>query len=145
MLRPPRPARKTQHGRILLNSLYCRNASMLLRGPWVPREVCLYTLQHRERLHGPLGLVSLPAPNLHTRSGGVGARLGLTPELILFRTRAYLAPSTILELASYNKLQLKQPFQETFQERKRTCPQHRVQSQVIIIKEGKLQPFPKFI
>ena len=42
--RLPRPARKTQHGRILLNSFYCRNASMLLRGPQEPREVCLYTL-----------------------------------------------------------------------------------------------------
>ena len=44
VLRPPRPARKTQHGWILLNSLYCRNASMLLRGPREPREVCLYAL-----------------------------------------------------------------------------------------------------
>jgi hypothetical protein len=26
VLCPPRPARKTQHGQILLNSLYCRNA-----------------------------------------------------------------------------------------------------------------------
>jgi hypothetical protein len=44
VLRPPRPVRKTQHGRILLNSLYYRNTLMLLRGPWEPREVCLYTL-----------------------------------------------------------------------------------------------------
>jgi hypothetical protein len=29
---------------ILLNSLYCRNASMLLRGPREPTEVCLYAL-----------------------------------------------------------------------------------------------------
>jgi hypothetical protein len=65
MLCPPQPARKTQHGWILLNSLYCRNTSMLLRGPWEPREVCLYAPQHRRRLRGPLGLVSLPAPNLH--------------------------------------------------------------------------------
>ena len=43
LLCPPRPARKTQHGQILLNSLYCRNTSMLLRGSRVPREVCLYT------------------------------------------------------------------------------------------------------
>ena len=35
--------RKTQQGRILLNSLYCRNTSMLLQGPREPREVCLYT------------------------------------------------------------------------------------------------------
>jgi hypothetical protein len=35
-LRPPRLARKTQHGRILLNSLYCRNTSMLLRDPGNP-------------------------------------------------------------------------------------------------------------
>ena len=45
LLRPPRPARKTQHGWILLNSLYCRNASMLLRGPREPTEVCLYALR----------------------------------------------------------------------------------------------------
>jgi hypothetical protein len=32
VLRPPQPARKTQHGWILLNSLYCRNTSMLLWG-----------------------------------------------------------------------------------------------------------------
>jgi hypothetical protein len=38
------PARTTQHGRILLNSLYCRNTSMLLRGPREPRAVCLYIL-----------------------------------------------------------------------------------------------------
>jgi hypothetical protein len=39
-----RPAITTQQGQILLNSLYFRNASMLLRGPQAPREVCLYTL-----------------------------------------------------------------------------------------------------
>jgi hypothetical protein len=39
-----RPARMTQHGEILPNSLYCRNASMLLWGPREPREVCLNTL-----------------------------------------------------------------------------------------------------
>ena len=76
MLCPPRPARKTQHCRILLNSLYCRNASMLLRGPQAPREVCLYAPQHRRRLRGPLELVSLPAPNLHAP-----AREGLAPDL----------------------------------------------------------------
>jgi hypothetical protein len=38
------PARMAQHGRILLSSLYCRTASMLLRGPREPREVCLYAL-----------------------------------------------------------------------------------------------------
>ena len=36
VLRPPRPARKTQHGWILLNSLYCRNAFMLLPEPPPP-------------------------------------------------------------------------------------------------------------
>lgn len=30
--RPPRPARKTQHGWILLNSLYCRTPSLLIQG-----------------------------------------------------------------------------------------------------------------
>lgn len=60
--------------RILLNSLYCRNASMLLQGPWAPREPCLYAPQHGRRLRGPLGLVSLPAPNLHAP-----AREGLAP------------------------------------------------------------------
>jgi hypothetical protein len=59
--RPPPPARSDSS-----QQLYCRIASsMLLREPWAPREVCLYTLQHRERLCGPLGLVSLPAFNLH--------------------------------------------------------------------------------
>ena len=48
---------------------------MLLLGLWAPREVCLYTLQHRERLCGPLGLVSLPAPNLHAP-----AQEGLAPD-----------------------------------------------------------------
>jgi hypothetical protein len=38
---------------------------MLLRGPWEPREICLYAPQHRERLRVLLGLVSLQAPNLH--------------------------------------------------------------------------------
>jgi hypothetical protein len=75
LLRPPRPARKTQHGRILLNSLYCRNSLMLLRGPRAPREDCLYAPQHRRRLHGLLGLVSRPAPNLHAP-----AREGLAPD-----------------------------------------------------------------
>ena len=49
-----RPVRTTRRSRILLNSLYCRNASMLLRGPRAPREPCLYALQHRRRLHGLL-------------------------------------------------------------------------------------------
>jgi hypothetical protein len=49
---PPRPARKTQHGRILLNSLYCRNGSMLLRRPQTPREVCLYTLSPHPLMAG---------------------------------------------------------------------------------------------
>jgi hypothetical protein len=40
----PQLARKTQHGLILLNSLYCRNALMLLWGPWESREDSLYTL-----------------------------------------------------------------------------------------------------
>jgi hypothetical protein len=69
-----RPAITTRHNRILLNSLYYRNASMLLRGPRAPREPCLYVPQHRRRLCGPLGLVSLPAPNLHAP-----AREGLAP------------------------------------------------------------------
>jgi hypothetical protein len=58
------------HSWILLNSLYCRNTSMLLQGPRVPREPCLYAPQHRRRLRGPLGLVSLPAPNLHAPGRG---------------------------------------------------------------------------
>jgi hypothetical protein len=43
---------------------------MLLWGPWAPREVFLYTLQHRERLHVLLGLVSLPTPNLYAPGRG---------------------------------------------------------------------------
>jgi len=31
--RPPQLARKTQHSRILLNSLYCRTTSLLIQGP----------------------------------------------------------------------------------------------------------------
>ena len=46
LLRSPCPARKTQHGWILLNSLlYFRNTSML-REPRKPREDFLYTPQH---------------------------------------------------------------------------------------------------
>jgi hypothetical protein len=75
LLRPTSASKETQHGQILLNSLYCRNAFMLLWGPQEPREVCLYTLQHRERLRGPLGLISLPAPNLHAPT-----REGLAPD-----------------------------------------------------------------
>jgi hypothetical protein len=48
---------------------------MLLQGPRAPREDCLYAPQHRRRLCGPLGLVSLPAPNLHAP-----AREGLAPD-----------------------------------------------------------------
>ena len=60
-----RPARMTGHSWVFLNSLYYRNALMLLQGPRVHREPCLYAPQHRRRLRGPLELVSLPAPNLH--------------------------------------------------------------------------------
>jgi hypothetical protein len=65
LLRPPRLARKTQHGRIPLNSLYCRNASMLL-----PREVYLYTL----------------SPHLlrHTASANQGGRGMSPPNMDLF-------------------------------------------------------------
>ena len=48
---------------------------MLLLGLWAPREVCLYAPEHRERLRVLLGLVSLPAPNLHAP-----AREGLVPD-----------------------------------------------------------------
>ena len=61
VLHSPRPARKTQHGRILLNSLlYFRNTSML-REPRKPSEDCLYTPQHWGELCVLLGLVSLLA------------------------------------------------------------------------------------
>ena len=75
VLRPPQPARKTQHGQILLNSLYCRNTSMLLRGPREPREDCLYTPQHRVGLCVLLGLVGLSTLHLHapTQEGLVSA------------------------------------------------------------------------
>jgi hypothetical protein len=43
-------------------------ASMLLQRPQAPREPCLYAPRHRRRLRGPLGLVSLPAPNLHAHA-----------------------------------------------------------------------------
>jgi hypothetical protein len=64
------PARTTRHSCILLNNLYCRNSS----SSWAPREPCLYAPQHRRRLRGPLGLVSLPAPNLYAL-----AQEGLAP------------------------------------------------------------------
>jgi hypothetical protein len=38
-----------------------------------------------------------------TRSGGVDARFGYTPALMLFMPMAHQAPGTILELASYKK------------------------------------------
>jgi hypothetical protein len=69
-----RPARMTGHSWVFLNSLYYRNALMLLQGPRVHREPCLYAPQHRRILLGPLGLVSLPAPNLHAP-----AQEGLAP------------------------------------------------------------------
>ena len=75
---------------------------MLLWGTWEPREVCLYTLQHREKLCGPLRLVSLPAPNLHAPT-----QEGLAPDsgYCLCSGVVYHkgTPETgaILELASY--------------------------------------------
>lgn len=63
--RPPQPARKMQHRRILLNSLYCRTTSLLIRGPQAAKALALYIQQTGAILIFFQGLAEHESPHYH--------------------------------------------------------------------------------